>query len=689
MATTINLTDSVVQPTPKNAIEESPVGVRDFSHQQHGGRSGKTFVAHRMVDLSEAMHVMSAVKNAASLEEKEEKLDEGLQSLMHEAPVLLREYFDELTNSDMASEEEIKEANNYLAIHAEEESRWERAKSAAGTGTNALPFPPFVGRKTEFAAFCTGLLKDVCKGLPKTLPLPEDAQIRGQWWKPVEQIACSDPNLLPFPMKVCKYTSEDNNSDNNFATYFVDPRSLCRAKVASLPPCFVPPTSDSILETKTSIDDETGVPRGTFSPAVIARGTWWKPYEEVDCEDPNTLPFLCNADPSELRSGTHADESGAYDGVVDRAAEDQMYQTEHNEWKLTDAERSYFEECKHLCSFKYDEKDENFDCSLDNTTLNVWEEGPLAMDLIAKDETLAEQDECLERRAKRSPLNEKQLMRRRGKMTVYFESKYGQKHPFNAVLLKETIKVVTASDIPGLLAKHRALDQAFYDRLAQIAEEQKLCLPWQNTFQVRPGKTLPAKVRKFLESAEYRVKAAENQTFVLFRGWKMPKSLTTPVPNVGRFASDKEVERSLLGQLAKIGESYVLQWTLMFQVRQGKPLPAKVQEFLAREAERLALEEHGDGGRKTEDVHVDIKAVEPGPEEVDEKAALMTEEEKLANSTPKIDKKMSEPAIMQPVPVAPLQPKVDAPPAAPVAKGPVPEVKPKKKKGFFSKLFGR
>ena len=131
----------------------------------------------------------------------------------------------------------------------------------------------------------------------------------------------------------------------------------------------------------------------------------------------------------------------------------------------------------------------------------------------------------------------------------------------------------------------------------------------------------------------------------------------------------------------------------MFQVRPGKPLPARVQEFLAREEERLAREDHADGERKAEDVHVDVKAVEPVLEEVDEKAALMTEEEKLANSTPKIDKKMSEPTMpaanVQPVPVAPLEPKVDAPPAAPVAEGSVPEVKPKKKKGFFSKLFGR
>ncbi len=106
---------------------------------------------------------------------------------------------------------------------------------------------------------------------------------------------------------------------------------------------------------------------------------------------------------------------------------------------------------------------------------------------------------------------------------------------------------------------------------------------------------------------------------------------------------------------------------------------------------RLAREEQTDGEQKAEDVPVGIQAVEPMVEGVDEKAVLMTEEENIAHSTPKIDKKMLEPAMpaanVQPVPVAPPEPKVDAPP---VAKGPDPEGKPKKKKkGFFSKLFGR
>ena len=284
---------------------------------------------------------------------------------------------------------------------------------------------------------------------------------------------------------------------------------------------------------------------------------WWKPYEEVDCEDPSTLPFPCKVDPSELRSEIHADTSGSYDGVVDRAAEDQKYQVEHNAWKLTDAERTYFEECKHLLSSKHDEKYGSFDCSIDDTTLNVWEDEVLTIDLITKDETLAVQDECYVTRANRGPLSEKQRIRRRHKMTEYFELKYGQKHSFNAMLLKEAIKVVTLEDIPGLLAKHRAQDQAFYDHQVQIAEEQTLCLPWQSTFQVRPGKTPPEKVRKYLKSEKKRAAAATNQTFVLFRGWKMPKTLASPVPNASRFTSDKEVERSLQESLALEDENLV------------------------------------------------------------------------------------------------------------------------------------
>ena len=122
------------------------------------------------------------VGSPTSREEKTEIFDQGLQCLVRKAQGLLRKYWDKITRT----------------------------------------------------TFCTGLLKDVCKGLPQTLPLPKDAQVRGRRWKPVEEITCCDPNTLPFPIKLCTYSSTDNNGNNSgtFTTYSVDPRSLRHTKVA-------------------------------------------------------------------------------------------------------------------------------------------------------------------------------------------------------------------------------------------------------------------------------------------------------------------------------------------------------------------------------------------------------------------------------------------------------------------------
>ena len=103
-------------------------------------------------------------------------------------------------------------------------------------------------------------------------------------------------------------------------------------------------------------------------------------------------------------------------------------------------------------------------------------------------------------------------------------------------------------------------------------------------------------------------------------------------------------------------------WIFPLRWSRAAPLRAPPRE---EERLRLAREEQTDGEQKAEDVPVGIQAVEPMVEGVDEKAVLMTEKENIAHSTPKIDKKISEPVMsaanVQPVTVAPLEPKVDAP----------------------------
>lgn len=536
-----------------------------------------------------AKELMERVRNAESWDKKHYVLRSGLPILARNAVKNAERYFDVL--GKVSTEEETKEIGNFWTAYSHERRRWTTAKHM-GNGTNALAFE---STNPAFLSFQNTVLCSTRPGgfLPKSLPLPDAMRKRRSWWKPIEKVTCIDPNTLPFRRTRCEFTdafsavAANNDHEGEFVSVV---EAEMRHRIPCIPTMALPEAGADFVLSDGRHATVRFVVEAPSKRSTFGNGSWFKPYEEVSCMDPNSLPFPLQyktldanaehvevenvADPSEFRASMHADGSPTFVVEVDTWTETHVSKT-RDDWLLS------YEECTYLNNFFVPvDLPEKFDCSIDAATgANVWEIWTLRMDYIDRDETLFCQEETLRSRARRGgPLSAQMMRKRRRKLTAYFERKYHARHPFNTCILEEKVLVVSATDMPALLANHRAHDQRHFDRLAEIGK--CMILEWRSTFEVRLGARVPYKVLEHIQRMEQRAARDRSQTHVTYRGWRLQKPKMKSSEGVHRFVSDRAYEAALHSSLSRIGQRFVLKWTNMFQVVPGKALPSKVRAYL-------------------------------------------------------------------------------------------------------------
>ena len=153
--------------------------------------------------------------------------------------------------------------------------------------------------------------------------------------------------------------------------------------------------------------------------------------------------------PESLRELVH-NETAEFETTVDGAC---AWGNGLPSMEYTDADKENYE------TFWTPKGDGFFDTSLDEkraSIANCWRYQPRT-DIIANDVLTKKQESLVKQRDARGPLSQKAMTRRIARMTKYFnkQEKYKSTDGPSASFFEEKLEVLSESDVPAILAKHK------------------------------------------------------------------------------------------------------------------------------------------------------------------------------------------------------------------------------------------
>ena len=259
-----------------------------------------------------------------------------------------------------------------------------------------------------------------------------------------------------------------------------------------------------------------------FTAEQLKAGSYW--ISDVKASDPNEAVFECVR--SELRENQSAkkvedmfseasvstvaeslrelvhSETGEFETMVDGAC---AWGNGLPSMEYTDADKENYE------TFWTPKGDGFFDTSLDEkraALANCWRYQPRT-DIIAKDLLTKKQELLVKQRNARGPLSQKAVAQRIARMTKYFNKpdKYKSTDGPSASFFEEKFEVLSKSDIPAILAKHKEYEENFLNTWASKGAKlvvNKDVWAVQKSFSFKSEKAQAKKDAQMAKNSELR-----------------------------------------------------------------------------------------------------------------------------------------------------------------------------------------
>eukprot|EP00943_MAST-04B_sp_MAST-4B-sp1_P008401 g8401.t1 len=260
-----------------------------------------------------------------------------------------------------------------------------------------------------------------------------------------------------------------------------------------------------------------------FTAEQLKSGSYWLP--NVNVADPNEAAFACER--FELKEDTSAQklEERFSEVSVSTVAESlrELVHSEQGEFEtsvdgvcawgeglpaleFTDTDKEVFE------SFWTPKGNGAFDTSLDEkraAVANCWRYQPRT-DIITSDALTKKQALLVKQREARGPLSEQRIARRIAKMTKYFNKpeNYPAASAPAASFFQERLEVLSQSDMPAILSRHREYEDNYVNALAAKGAElvvEKDVWAVQKSFSFKSEKAQALKDAQMKKRTELRV----------------------------------------------------------------------------------------------------------------------------------------------------------------------------------------